>query len=116
MSILAYKWIHLTGIFLFFISIGAHLINIKANDSRASRFIQINMGTALLIILIAGFGMLAHIKLVQMGWISVKIVIWLLLAFMIVLIKKLPKLNTWFWYGTWFAGLLAAYMALYKPF
>ena len=116
MSLLTYKWLHLAGIFLFFMSFGAHIFNVKINNSKATRFIQINMGIALLVILVAGFGMLAKITLVHLGWISTKIVIWIFFAAMIVLVKKLPKQGHWFWYIAWVFGISAVYMALFKPF
>jgi len=116
MSILAYKWLHLAGIFLFFMSFGAHILNVKTKNPKASRFIQINMGLALLVILVAGFGMLAHLKLIHLGWIAAKITIWLVFAAMIVLVKKLPQYDRWFWYIAWVCGLIAVYMALFKPF
>jgi len=50
------------------------------------------------------------------AWALLKIVIWLLVGGLIALINRKPDSGPVWWYLTLVLGLLAAYLALYKPF
>jgi uncharacterized membrane protein len=73
-------------------------------------------GFGLLVILIAGFGMLARLKIpTNQPWIAGKLVIWVVLGGMIVLAKRMPKKAPMVWLLAFILGGAAAYLAIYKP-
>lgn len=74
-------------------------------------------GVALLVVLVAGFGALAKLKLKPIpGWIWAKVALWVVIAASPALIKRKPELAK----GTLFLlaglGAAAAYLAVGKPF
>ncbi len=114
-----YKVLHLSGIFLLFLSLGAFIMKEMAapDDKRFQRFIFMNHGIALVIILVAGFGNLAaDMSRMASGWVLVKMLVWLVMAAIVMLIHKLPRLRQAMFYVVWAFGVLAAYMAVFKPF
>ncbi len=114
-----YKVLHLSGIFLLFLSLGAFIMKEIAapDDKRFQRFIFMNHGIALIIILVAGFGKLAaNMSQMASGWVLVKMLVWLVMATVVMLIHKVPKLRLPMFYVVWGFGILAAYMAVFKPF
>lgn len=89
MDYTVYKLIHYVGIFLLMVSLGS--LFTKYNKSAV-----IGHGVALLLILVAGFGMQArhkdkYVSMFETGfptWMILKLVIWLLFGAMIVLAKR----------------------------
>jgi len=117
-SILFYKVLHLIGIIMLFLSIGGAVIRAAANqqNEKLEKFVLINHGISLLIIVVAGFGLLAKLGMIFTGWVVVKIIIWLLMAVIILPIKKMPEKKSVWWYTALILGAIAAFMAIYKPF
>jgi len=114
-----YRVLHLSGILLLFLSLGAFIMKelTDPDNKRFQRFLFMNHGIALIIILVAGFGKLAaNMSQMASGWVLVKMVVWLVMATVVMLIHKVPKLRLPMFYVVWGFGILAAYMAVFKPF
>lgn len=120
-SLEMYKLLHLLGMMMVFVALGGVAIHAATGASRQAnpnrRTLAILHGVGLLLMLVAGFGMLARLGAsMNAGWVWTKIVIWLILGASSVLPYKSRGLATAMLGLLPFLGLLAAYMALYKPF
>lgn len=119
----AYKWLHLIGVFLLLLALGSvatHAMNGGSRESNAARRIaSISHGLGLLIVLVAGFGLLARLHLMGSGlpgWVWAKLVVWVLLGGMLVLPFKMPRYAGTLWGVTLLLAALAAWLGIYKPF
>lgn len=83
-----YKVLHLAGLIGLFLSLGA-LAASKGSVKPAA----IGMGVSLLVLLVAGFGMIARLGYGFPGWILAKLVIWVLLGLSLSVFKRslLPR-------------------------
>ncbi|MCP4808852.1 MAG: hypothetical protein GY913_06360 [Proteobacteria bacterium] len=121
-SLLAYKVVHLVGMFLVYMALGAaifHSANGGTKDSNTQRkLVGISHGVGMFIILLGGFGMLARLGLTGgfPGWIWAKLAIWVLLGACLAFANKLPNLAKGLWFAMPVIGGVAAYIALYRPF
>jgi len=115
-----YKILHIIGIIMLFLGVGGAVVNsiLNTKSNPIEKFVLMNHGVGLLIIIIAGFGMLAKMGggMQFPGWIIIKVVIWLVMGALIMFIKKKPGLKTLWWYLALTLGTLAGYLALFKPF
>lgn len=108
-----YKLLHLMGIFALFLSLGVASVTQKSQTRWASAV----HGTALLVILVGGFGLLARLGMTSglPGWALGKVAIWLLMGGAIVLARRkvlpAPALISLLIA----LGGVAAYLALWKP-
>lgn len=119
----AYKLIHIFGVLLLIFSLGG--LWLQATDDRARvsgrgrRVLGMAQGIALLIILVAGFGLLARLGITEgfawPWWVWGKIVIWMLLAVTPVVIRKTVALTRSLWLAVPILGAVATYLAIYKP-
>lgn len=116
-----YRVVHLFGIFLLFVVLAGMAWGsgkARADGAISRRAAMILHGTALFIVLLGGFGLLARIGVMHgmdwPGWVWAKLSIWLLLGAAVVvparkpggaLLLLLPVL-----------GGLAAWLAIFKPF
>jgi len=106
-----YQVLHIIGIAMVFLGYGALLArSMAAPDNTSVRKLgSITSGIGLLLILVAGFGLIS-----KMGhsfaspWLIVKMVIWLALGGLIVLINRKPQLAVMLW---WLLIALAAIAA-----
>jgi hypothetical protein len=114
MTIEFYKWLHLGGIGLALLAVGA----LAHGREPAPKYLSIAHGIGLLVAFIAGFGLLARygISWPWPGWVLAKIVLWLVFGGSIALLKRKPHLGTPFWWATWALFLVAAYLGVHKPF
>ncbi len=117
-----YKLFHLLGIFMTFLSLGGLLlyaINGGTKEQNTWRKpVAITHGVGVLLLLVSGFGMLARLGMFWPlpGWTVVKLVIWLIFGGMTALIYKGPDAGKTWWFIVLLLGLIAAYLALMKPF
>jgi hypothetical protein len=119
MSPSVYQILHITGIIMLFMGYGALLARSMCGSDNASvrKLGSITSGIGLLLILIAGFGLIT-----KMGysftapWLIVKMVIWLALGGLIVLINRKPELAKALWWGILSLGLIAAIMVYFVRF
>jgi hypothetical protein len=128
-----YKVVHYLGIFLLLTALAARLgraAGFAAGASAAGtaqpaqdpwkRRLGITHGTALFLILLGGFGMLARLDVTQglalPGWIWAKLGIWTLLGAAIVVASRIPALSGRLLVVVPALAVLAGIIALYKPF
>ena len=113
MDYTVYKLIHYVGIFLLMLSLGSLF-------TKYNKCAVIGHGVALLMILVAGFGMHAkhkdkYVSMFETGfptWMIFKLVIWVLFGAMIVLIKRGVLKGQAAWGVALLLGVTAAYFAL----
>ena len=122
MSYQFYKVLHLSSLFLLFLSLGAHALffalTTKEENKGIYRGIIISHGVSLVVALVAGFGLLARLGLISgwPGWVFGKLVIWVLFGGILVFNKKssLP------WHTKTLVmlllGVAASFLAVNKPF
>lgn len=113
MSYEFYKILHLIGLVTLFISLGA-LAYIPLEKRKP--FMAIH-GIASVVMLVAGFGLLARLGMARdMGmWVYLKIVIWLALGATPVILKRKPQLAMPVTLASIALGAVAAYLAILKP-
>ena len=122
MSIEFYKVLHLLGIFTVILSLGGmclHVISGGTKNYAGRKWAAMFHGIGLLLVLIAGFGLLAKEGLMQggmPGWVVGKLIIWLILGAMPALVYRQPKMAKLFWFLILAFSAVAAWLAIYKPF
>lgn len=121
MSLIFYKVLHIAGFIGVFMALGGAIFHTISGGTRESGWRKGAAwlhGIGMLFVLVAGFGMLARLGIhwPWPGWIWAKVVIWFFLGAALTLAYKKPGLAKVLWYGLPLVGVLAAYLALYKPF
>lgn len=119
MSYEFYRLVHFLGIFLAISAISGQIIAamlMQPKQNAAKRFLAINHGVGLVIALVGGFGLLAKIGGGFTGWVNGKIIIWVLFGFWGALAFRQQKWARALWLGMIALGVIAAYLARYKPF
>jgi len=116
MSYSTYRLLHLLGMILLFVSLGGVIIQAKLGGKGGRAMLVAGHGTGLLVMLVAGFGMLAKGGETGLpGWVIVKLVVWLVLGAITVVIKRKAE-AAGLWYATVVGlGLVAVFMGIYKP-
>lgn len=124
-----YKVIHLTGLFMLFLSFGGAIVlavalkKVQTSEILDPSFKRIKSltsafhGLGLLFILVSGFGMLARLGggMVLPPWVHPKLLIWVLSGGALFLVKKKPQYSV-LWYILALAmGVTAALFAINKP-
>lgn len=113
-----YKLIHLLGVIFLFVSLGGYLTLSSTKTHVSRKLIAFTHGIALVVILVAGFGLLARLGFGAFQswpfWVWVKFFIWLILAVIVILIRRMPELRISLWFIIPILGAIAAYMAIFK--
>jgi uncharacterized membrane protein len=114
MSYLTYKFLHIASIIFLFITIGG--LSVVAQNTVPRKVFSAVHGIFMLVVFVAGFGLLARLKLMSPmpGWVWCKIVGWLIIGMAPKFTKSWSPVVTLSAYG--FLGVVMAYLALYKPF
>ena len=108
-----YSVLPLVGILALFASLAAVATSDSAKLKKGSTILH---GVAMLLILVAGFGLLAKLQLGFPGWVIVKLVIWLVFGALLVVSKR-QLLRPGQLIGVMIAlGALAAWLATFTPF
>ncbi|MFM7203595.1 MAG: hypothetical protein ACKO6N_22665 [Myxococcota bacterium] len=118
-----YKIIHVFGVLLIVMALGGatlHAANGGTRESNTSRKLSaISHGVGMLLVLVAGFGLLARLGIGHGAawplWIYLKLVIWAVMGGLLVLVQRVPSLARPLWIGIPLLGGLAAYVAVMKP-
>jgi hypothetical protein len=114
----AYKLIHILGIMFLLLSLGAYLILSMNKSINGRKLAAITHGISILIILVAGFGLLTRLGYLSVNswpiWVWFKVAIWLILALTIILIRRMPNLTPVLWFLIPILSGLAAFLAIYK--
>ena len=112
-----YKILHILGVaWLFFALGGATLHALNGGDkasNKSRKLVAASHGIALVIILVAGFGLLGGKKMGM--WVHLKSALWLALGASLVLVQRRPALARVRWFGFPLLAAPAAYLAVYKP-
>lgn len=121
MSFEVYKVIHLVGIMMLFLSLGAFFFSSFNNiqmDKKQRKPWMIMHGVSLFIIILGGFGLLARLGVINGFpiWVWLKLIIWSYFGILIVAFIKRPKISKMALIFTLLVGLAAAYIANFKPF
>ena len=111
MSYESYKLIHFAAIFVFLSS--ASVLLIAKPQGVLWKAIT---GAASLVILVAGFGMLARTGAGFPVWVQGKLVIWFVVTSLGHMVaKRFPAQATKAYWATVALAILAAFLAIYKP-
>jgi hypothetical protein len=105
-----YLLLHLTGIALALLSIGA----LSQQVAEKKKLYSITHGISLFLILLGGFGLMARTGISHAdmpAWIYIKLLIWLIFGASIAIFKRLPQLSQYMWWATWGLFVIAAYVA-----
>lgn len=119
MSYEFYKVLHVLGLSLVVLSLGGvihHVINGGTKQSDAFRKgTMITHGVGLLLLVVAGFGMLAKMGIYSPPvWVIGKIVIWLALGAFVAFAYKRVALARKFWFAVPALVVIATFLAIYK--
>lgn len=117
-----YRILHLGGIFFLFAALGGMVLAQRAGAVSPStrKLASITHGIALVVILVAGFGLFKYVGVAHNPgtwplWVWGKFAIWLLFGAALMLIRKKPQLSTLFWVGLPLLGMVSAWLAFFKP-
>lgn len=119
MSPSIYHILHFIGILMLFLGYGALLGRSMAgsSDARVKKLGSITSGIGLLLMIIAGFGLVAKMYGNSFQpWMIAKVAIWFVLGGLIALINRKPALAVPLWWGLIALGGLAAVMVYIRPF
>ena len=115
-----FKIVHLTGIFFVFSALGGHMFRAaigSKEDNPLPKFIGMFHKVGLLLVLLAGMGLLLHFgEFDKFGWIIVKFFILIMLAIWPLYLYGAKEKLPWLGGAAILLGLVAAFSALYKPF
>lgn len=116
-----YKLVHILGILFLFLAFGGialHAINGGTKEGAPRKLIAMTHGIGLFLILLGGFGMLARLGIIWPwpGWVMAKFGFWLLFGGLLTVFYKKPAAAKSLWFLLPILGVLAATIAVYKPF
>ena len=121
MSYQFYKVLHLAGILGLFLSLGAlimHSCHGGEKKFKGRKMMIITHGISLLVIFVAGFGLMARLNMMGSGWplwIYIKVGIWLALGGAVALIARKTQWAGGLFWTILTIGVLAAWVANFKP-
>jgi hypothetical protein len=118
-----YKVLHLLGVVCVFAALGGVAVHAANGGQRQGntlrRVVSALHGLGLLVILIAGFGLLARLELVAGGlpmWVYGKLALWLVAGALLVIPYRRPAAaRGTLMFGLPLLGAIAAWLAIYKP-
>jgi hypothetical protein len=118
-----YKVIHLVGVIVLFSVLGGAMVHAinggTASTNAARRIITVLHGIGLILVLGAGFGLLARLDLMNGGvplWVVGKLIIWLVAGLLLTVPRRKPALaRPILLAGLPFLAAAAAWLAVYKP-
>lgn len=111
-----YQILHVVGIIMIFMGYGALLARslVKSEDASVRKLGSVTSGIGLLLVIVAGFGMIHKIGYsFTAPWLIIKILIWLALGGVIVLINRKPDLAKPLWWSILGLGSLAVILVYY---
>ena len=108
-----YKILHIVGLLLVFLGLGGQLVG-----SGSGKFPAVLHGLGMVVLLVAGFGLLARLgaSWPWAGWVWGKVVVWLVIGALPALHKKKVLPDQIAWIAAVAIGGAAAWLAIAKPF
>ena len=122
MSYSFYLVLHILGISLVLLALGGlglHAINGGTKETNNARgLVAATHGVGMLLILVAGFGMLPKLglSLGKAAWVHPKLLIWLVLAAAMTVLYRKPSSGKLMWILIPILVAVAGYLAVVKPF
>ncbi len=123
MSADLYWYMHIFGVGLLVLAIGGvslHAMSGGTKQNSGGRAVAAaSHGLGSVLILVAGFGMLARLDLMVNGmpaWAGVKVAIWLVIGGLFMVPYRKPELSKFVWFATAALMLAAGFLAHAKPF
>ena len=111
-----YSLLHLIGVLMVFIGNGS-LIGLaisKVENPEVKKLGAITSGIGLVLLLVAGFSLIAKLGYSYTStWIVVKMIIWLLLGSLVAFINRKPEWAKLLWWITLLLGLIAVLMVYF---
>ena len=114
-----YKVIHFLGLFMVVSAVFSQIFHAMSGGEKqhpAKRWLAIHSGLGLLLLLVGGFGMLARLGIGVQTWVALKVVIWLALGGVGAVAIRKKALSKAIWMVTMLLLVVAAWLAVYKPF
>lgn len=119
MSYEFYKIIHILGLVLLFFSLGALIFHSLSGGEKKfalRKFLMIQHGIGLLLVLTGGFGLLARTDAqVTEVWVIIKIMIWFCLGGIPTLGFRLKSRSLPAWFATLILAAVAVSLVILKP-
>lgn len=118
MSPLVYKLLHILGFSMAFMGLGALALLAVDGATAGKRGRALGgafHGIGLILLLVSGFGMIARYGYGFPPWVWAKMALWILFGALLVLVRRAPQHATLLWVSLPLLGLLAAWLALWKP-
>jgi hypothetical protein len=119
MSYEFYTLLHIVGIILVFMALGALAFHGANGGTKASNqvrgMVMATHGVGVLLIVVAGFGMLAKIQPMSAGlpgWLHPKLLIWVLIAAAPALLSRKPQWGKIMWFALPLFAATAGYFGL----
>ena len=121
LSYSVYNFIHLAGILMIFFSLGGvvmHVANGGSRDNSFRKVAAITHGVGMVLVLIAGFGMLARLGIhwPWPGWVTLKVLLWLVLGMALFLIYRFAHHARLMWWLVLALAIFTVYIVIFKPF
>ena len=118
MSYEFYKVLHVFAALLLFSALGSLAVARIGQGEGMRRLAGIAHGIALVILFVAGFGLLARLGMFGEipGWAWSKIGVWLLLGLASLLLRRRPEWAASVWLAVAALGGIAIWLAVHKPF
>ena len=118
MSYEFYKVLHVFSALMLFSSLGVLAASARADGIRLRKLAGIAHGVALAVIFVAGFGLMARLGMFGSIalWAWLKIGLWLVLALVVIPLRRKPEWATALWLLIPVLGGLAVWLAVAKPF
>ena len=114
-----YRVLHLVGVFMVLMSLGAliiHAVNGGEKQHKGRKLTMIFHGVGLLIVLVGGFGLLAKLKPggeMFPNWAFIKLGIWLVLGGLVAIIARKQAWAKGLWFVVWLLASAAAFVGIY---
>ena len=117
MSYEFYKILHIFSALMLFTALGTMAVGTNGKTP-IRRIAGVAHGVALTLMLVAGFGLLAKLRIFDSlpAWVMVKFGLWFLLALAPIPLRRHPEWRTWIWSLIPVLGGIAAWLAIAKPF
>lgn len=118
MSYEFYKILHVFSVIVLFTSLGTLAVATRDDTGRLRKLAQLGHGIALTLLFVAGFGLMARLGMFGSipVWAWIKIGLWLVLALIVLPMRRQPGWLTALWISIPIVGGIAVWLAVQKPF